>query len=117
MARGPGFAAWRGIVPCNSPVPGGDVLVGQPRGDIEHDDGALAVDVVTVTQAAELLLAGGVPAVEADLAAVGGEVQGVDLHTDGRLIPNGKQGEGPSGCARLLVHVAGGKTMEIARCA
>ena len=33
-------------------VPGGDVLVGEARGDVEHDDGALAVDVVAVAEAA-----------------------------------------------------------------
>ena len=45
-------------------VPSGDVLVGQARGDVKHDDGALPVDVVAITEASELLLAGRVPAVE-----------------------------------------------------
>jgi hypothetical protein len=54
-------------------VPVGDVLVGDARRHIEHDDAALAVDVVAVAQAAELLLAGRVPDVESD----GTEVLGV----------------------------------------
>ena len=37
-------------------MPVGNVLVGDTRGDIEHDDTALAVDVVTVTETTELLL-------------------------------------------------------------
>lgn len=51
-------------------VPVGDVLVGDTRGDIEHDDTALAVDVVTVTETTELLLTCGVPNIELDLAEV-----------------------------------------------
>lgn len=51
-------------------VPVGDVLVGDTGGDIEHDDAALAVDVVAVTQTAELLLASGVPDIELDLTVV-----------------------------------------------
>lgn len=47
-------------------VPVGDVLVGDTRGHIEHDDTALALDVVAVTETTELLLAGSVPDVEAD---------------------------------------------------
>ena len=37
-------------------MPVGDVLVSDPGGDVEHDDGTLALDVVTVAQTAELLL-------------------------------------------------------------
>ena len=55
-------------------VPCGHILVGQAGGDVEHDDGALAVDVVAVAKATELLLPGRVPAVEADLASVRREV-------------------------------------------
>lgn len=47
-------------------VPVGDVLVGDTRGDVEHDDTALALDVVAVTETTELLLAGSVPNVEAE---------------------------------------------------
>lgn len=51
-------------------VPVGNVLVGDTGGNIEHDDTALAVDVVTVTETTELLLAGGIPDIELDLAEV-----------------------------------------------
>ena len=51
-------------------VPVGDVLVGDTGGHVEHDDAALAVDVVAITQTAELLLTSSVPDVELDLAEV-----------------------------------------------
>jgi hypothetical protein len=51
-------------------VPVGDVLVGDARRDIEHDDAALAVDVVAVAETAKLLLTRRVPHVELDLAVV-----------------------------------------------
>lgn len=51
-------------------MPVGNVLVGNAGGNIEHDDTALAVDVVTVTETTELLLAGGIPDIELDLAEV-----------------------------------------------
>mmetsp|Transcript_18056 Transcript_18056/g.30899 ORF Transcript_18056/g.30899 Transcript_18056/m.30899 type:complete len:243 (+) Transcript_18056:514-1242(+) len=67
-------------------MPGGHVLVSEPRSDVEHDDGALAVDVIAITQPAEFLLASCVPAVEANLATVGGEVQRPNLHADRGLV-------------------------------
>lgn len=51
-------------------MPVGDVLVGDAGSDVEHDDTALAVDVVAIAETAELLLAGGVPDVELDLTEV-----------------------------------------------
>ena len=51
-------------------MPVGDVLVGDTRCHIEHDDAALAVDVVAVTKATELLLSSGVPDIELDLTKV-----------------------------------------------
>ena len=42
------------------------VLVGDARCHVEHDDRALALDVVTVTEATKLLLTCGVPNVEAE---------------------------------------------------
>jgi hypothetical protein len=64
-------------------VPVGDVLVCDSAGHIEHDDGTLTLDVITVSQTSELLLASGVPHVEADLSAVSVELQGVDLDSQG----------------------------------
>ena len=37
-------------------VPVGDVLVSNARCNIEHDDAALAVDIITVSQSTEFLL-------------------------------------------------------------
>lgn len=51
-------------------MPVGYVLVGDAGGDVEHDDTALAVDVVPVAQSAKLLLTRSVPDVELDLAEV-----------------------------------------------
>ena len=51
-------------------VPVGNVLVGNTGGDIEHDDTALTVDVVSITKATELLLTSSVPDIELDVAQV-----------------------------------------------
>ena len=51
-------------------VPVGNVLVGNARGDVKHDDAALAVDIVAITETTKFLLAGGVPHVELDLSEV-----------------------------------------------
>lgn len=51
-------------------MPVGDVLVGDTGGNIEHDDTALAVDVVTITETAELLLTSGIPDIELDSTEV-----------------------------------------------
>lgn len=64
-------------------VPVGDVLVGNAGGDIEHDDTALAVDVITITETAKLLLTGGIPDIELNLTEVGGEAKRVNLDTEG----------------------------------
>lgn len=64
-------------------MPVGHVLVGDAGSDVEHDDAALALDVVAIAEATELLLTGSVPDVEADGAVVGVEGEGVDLDTEG----------------------------------
>jgi hypothetical protein len=51
-------------------VPVGNVLVGDTGGNVEHDDTALAVDVVTVTKTTELLLSCSIPDIELDIAQV-----------------------------------------------
>jgi hypothetical protein len=51
-------------------VPVGNVLVGNAGCDVEHDDTALSIDVVTITETTELLLTGSVPHVELNLAQV-----------------------------------------------
>lgn len=47
-------------------MPVGNVLVGDAGGNVEHDNTALAVDVVTVTETTELLLTSGIPDIELD---------------------------------------------------
>jgi hypothetical protein len=54
----------------NRTVPVGDVLVCDTRGDVEHDNAALAVDVVSITETTKLLLTCGVPDIELDGAEV-----------------------------------------------
>jgi hypothetical protein len=51
-------------------VPVGDVLVRDTGGDIEHDNTALAVDVVSISQTTELLLASCVPYIELNRSQV-----------------------------------------------
>ncbi len=51
-------------------MPVGNVLVGNAGGDVEHDDAALAVDVVSVTKTSKLFLSCGIPDIELDVAQV-----------------------------------------------
>lgn len=55
-------------------MPVGNVLVCNTRSDIEHDDTALAVDIVSITEASELLLSCGVPDIELDVSQTLGGV-------------------------------------------
>lgn len=63
-------------------MPIGYVLVRDPRGHVEHDDAALTLDVITITEPTKLLLAGCVPNVEDDVAEIGREGQRVDFNTE-----------------------------------
>jgi hypothetical protein len=63
-------------------VPVGNVLVGDTGGNIEHDDTTLSVNVVTVTETTELLLASGIPDIELDRTVVGVEKKRVNLDTE-----------------------------------
>ena len=56
-------------------MPVGNVLVGDSGGNIEHDDTALSVDVVTITETTELLLSCGIPDVELQFTEVGEETE------------------------------------------
>jgi hypothetical protein len=69
--------------PAKIAMPCGDVFVRQARRDIKHDDRTLAMDVVPIAQATKLFLPCRVPAVEADLATVGREVQRTHLNANG----------------------------------
>ena len=69
-------------------MPVGHVLVRDPRGHVEHDDTALALDVVTIAETTEFFLPSSVPNIEADGTEVGGERKGVDLNTEGGCVMN-----------------------------
>ena len=51
-------------------MPVGDVLVGDTRGNIEHDYTTLSLNVISVTETTEFLLSGGIPNVETDVTEV-----------------------------------------------
>ena len=62
-------------------MPIGDVFIGDTRRDVEHDDSALALDVVSITETTKLLLPCGIPGIEANGPKVGRESQGVHFDT------------------------------------
>ena len=51
-------------------MPVGDVLVCDAGSHVEHDDTALAVDVVAITETTKLLLTGRVPDIKLNLTEV-----------------------------------------------
>lgn len=62
-------------------VPVGHTLVCDTRGNIKHNDSALAVDVVSVSQSSKLLLSCSVPHLKLNLTIVGVESQGVHFNS------------------------------------
>lgn len=67
-------------------MPVRNVLVGNTRSNVKHNNAALPLDVVSITQAAEFLLTGGIPDIEDDGAIVSGERQRMYLHTEGSYV-------------------------------
>lgn len=63
-------------------MPVRDILVGDTSGNIEHDNGALSLDVVSVTKTTKFLLSGGVPNVETNLSAIGVEDKWVNFDSE-----------------------------------
>ena len=59
------------------------VFVGNPGGHVEHNDTALALDIISISQPTEFFLPGRVPYVEDDVTKVGVEVERVDLNSKG----------------------------------
>ena len=76
----------------NVAVPLLHVLVRLSGGYVEHDDGALTHNVVTVAKTTEALLAGSIPHVKHNRTAIGVEDQWSDFNADGSCIipPNKK---------------------------
>ena len=60
-------------------IPDWYILVSNATSHVKHDDGTLALDVVTVTETTKLLLASSIPHVEAEGTTVGVEVERVHL--------------------------------------
>ena len=77
-------------------MPVGNVLVGDTRCHVKHDDTTLAVDVVSITETTELLLAGSIPDVKLNGAKVLNQT--VSIPPSGWLCP------GPS---RTVVNPSG----------
>lgn len=71
-------------------VPVGHVLVGDAGCYIEHDDTALALDIVAITETTKLLLSCGIPHVEEDGTEVGEELERVNLNTESGWKPEAK---------------------------
>ena len=57
--------------PLEVTMPIWDVLVGDARSDVEHDNAALTLNVVAIAEATKLFLTSGIPHIEADGAVVG----------------------------------------------
>merc|ERR1719343_1442822 len=70
----------------NIAVPVRNVLVSDTRRHVEHNDGRLSLDVVTITESSKFLLTGSVPNIECQLAAVRGKFERMDLHTERRNV-------------------------------
>lgn len=51
-------------------MPVRNVLVGDTGSNIEHDDTALSIDVVSITESSKLLLSCGIPNIELNLTQV-----------------------------------------------
>lgn len=64
-------------------MPIGDIFVGDARSDVEHDNGTLALDVISITKATKFLLSGSIPNVEFNGTPIGVEEEGVDFDTEG----------------------------------
>lgn len=64
-------------------IPLGHVGVGDAGADVEHDDAAVAANVVAIAETTKFLLAGRIPNVENDLAVVREERHRVHLHSKG----------------------------------
>ena len=64
-------------------VPLGDILVGDSGGDIEHDDGCVCTNVVSLSESSKFFLSGGIPEGKLDGSKVGIEGDGTDFDSLG----------------------------------
>jgi len=63
-------------------MPVGYIFVCDAGGDVEHDDCALPLDVVSVAETSEFFLSSGIPYVEFDGSAIGVECEGVYFYSE-----------------------------------
>lgn len=70
--------------PLEITVPVGHVLVCDSRGNVEHDDATLALNIVAIAKTAKLLLTSRVPDIKTDFAEVRRETEGVDFDAKSR---------------------------------
>ena len=68
-------------------VPLGHVLVSDPGGDVEHEDGCIGANIISLSQTTQLLLAGGVPDAQLDGAVVSIESDGAHFNTLSGNVP------------------------------
>jgi len=64
-------------------MPVGNVFVGDTGGNVEHDDTALPLNVVSITETTKLLLTSSIPDIETDGTKVGAELERVNFDTEG----------------------------------
>lgn len=64
-------------------VPLGDILVGDSGGDIEHKNGSMCTDIVTLSETSEFFLSCCIPESEFDRSVVGVEGNGADFDSLG----------------------------------
>jgi len=69
-------------------MPVGNVLVGNSRSDVEHDDTALTVNVVSISQPAKLLLTSGIPNIELEFTKVGKKAKRAERQKVEKLAEN-----------------------------
>jgi hypothetical protein len=65
-------------------MPVGNIFVCDTGGNVEHDDSALSLDVVSIAETSEFFLSCGIPNIEFNGSAIGVECEGVDFHSECR---------------------------------
>lgn len=90
-------------------MPVGDVLVGDAGSNIEHDDTALAVDVVSITETSKLLLSCSVPDIELNVAQVLCDVSRAKAHSSKQTYRAESEGVNlnTKGCNVFLLELSG----------
>jgi hypothetical protein len=83
-------------------VPIWHILVGDSRSDIEHDDAALALDVISIAKTTKLFLSSGIPDIETDRAEISGKGKWVDFDTESGYTKKGQQELNYHSCSAIV---------------